>query len=138
MSVIQIYFDGGTIGKRTHTDGGDGYGSWEACWNGVSKKASRVHFAANIFGGKVTNNVAEYLALTRGLEWLQSIADKHDYHVHIYGDSELVLKTLSGKFKLKAAHLRPLRDRCLELLAGFGSWQTEWQGRANNVRRFGH
>lgn len=129
---FQIYFDGGTCANS------NGYGSWEVRWNGFSKKVSRTQFNSQKLGLHISNNVAEYLALTVALEWLKSVKDKHGYRILIHGDSQLVLKTLTGEFKTKAAHLIPLRDVCRYLLKDFSGFKTQWQGRAHNVERFGH
>lgn len=133
MTTFNIYFDGGTRPDR------DGYGSWEVRWNGFSKKVSRTLFRAihhNL--PLITNNSAEYLALLGALEWLWSVHDKHKYDVKIHGDSQLVLKTLSGEYKTKKPHLKEFRDRCHERLSGFNNFETIWHGRIHNVMRFGH
>jgi len=132
MTTFIVNFDGGT------RDQINGYGSWEVRWQGFSKKVSRTPYEARKFGQRITSNVAEYLALTGALAWLQSVKNKDRYRIVIYGDSELVLKTLTGEHIIHKAHLKPLRDTCHEFLKGFADWKTEWQGRAHNVARFGH
>jgi len=55
--------------------------------------------------GEATNNVAEYTAVVRGLTLAAELgATELDYFL----DSELVARQLSGIYKLKAEHLRPL------------------------------
>lgn len=136
MTTFNIYFDGGTNGSPQGNHGG--YGSWEIVWNGFSKKVSRAQFTNETFGLKITNNVAEYLSLIGALVWLQSVKEKGDYHVKIHGDSQLVLKQLTGEYKIKTEHLRYFHGQCKNLLSKFGKWETCWQKRLNNVRRFGH
>lgn len=132
MTTFRIYFDGGSHGLN-------GYGSWEVLWNGFSKKVSRqTFFATNFNLPTITNNSAEYLSLLGALEWLWSVKDKGQYAVKIYGDSQLVLKTLSGEYKTKKIHLKAFRDLCRVRLSDFGDFETIWHGRINNVRRFGH
>lgn len=138
MTTFEIYFDGGTNGFNKSGSGGDGYGSWEVRWNGFSKKASRVQFMSVKFGQTITNNVAEYLSLTGALAWLQSVKQKCQYRIIIHGDSQLVLKTLTGEYKTKKPHLKTLRDHCQQLLKDFAGYSTCWQGRAHNLERFGH
>lgn len=60
-TTFKVYFDGGTYGinPSAGTGSNNGYGSWEVCWNGFSKKAHRVPFLAGHIGQNVTNNVAE-------------------------------------------------------------------------------
>lgn len=47
-----------------------------------------------------TNNVAEYLAFIEVLQWLKSNADSGD-NVTVYGDSNLVVQQMNGKWKIK-------------------------------------
>lgn len=55
--------------------------------------------------GEATNNVAEYTAVLRGLTLASELGGGElDYFL----DSELVARQLSGVYKLKAEHLRPL------------------------------
>ncbi|HOG24188.1 MAG: 14.7 kDa ribonuclease H-like protein [Candidatus Omnitrophica bacterium ADurb.Bin292] len=55
--------------------------------------------------GETTNNVAEYTAVLRGLTLA---AELKGVEVDYFLDSELVARQLSGIYKLKAEHLRPL------------------------------
>ena len=55
--------------------------------------------------GETTNNVAEYTAVIRGLTLAAELGvQEADYFL----DSELVERQLSGVYKLKAEHLKPL------------------------------
>jgi len=55
--------------------------------------------------GETTNNVAEYTAVIRGLTLAAELGvQEADYFL----DSELVERQLSGIYKLKAEHLKPL------------------------------
>jgi ribonuclease HI len=54
------------------------------------------------FLGTSTNNVAEYMAVIHALSWL---AHATGGHVHIYSDSELVIRQLSGKYAVRKPHL---------------------------------
>ena len=55
--------------------------------------------------GETTNNVAEYTAVIRGLTLAAELGiEEADYFL----DSELVARQLSGIYKLKAEHLKPL------------------------------
>jgi len=66
-----------------------------------------------IKGGHGTSNVAEYIGLYEGLK---KAVEKGYKHVKIYGDSELVIFQITGKYKCKKATLKPYRDKILELL----------------------
>ncbi len=55
--------------------------------------------------GATTNNVAEYEAVIKAL----SLAEEFGAHeITHHMDSELVKKQLTGEYRLKAEHLRPL------------------------------
>lgn len=67
--------------------------------------------------GDTTNNVAEYKSLIKALE----LAAKHTRkEVHIFTDSEFVVKQITGKYRIKAKHLFPLfqevkkNEQCFE------------------------
>jgi len=131
-TTFNVFFDGGTNANRR-----DGYGSWEVCWNGFRKCASRTLFTAEKYGQNITNNVAEYLALIEALKFLQSVKDRENYRVIISGDSQLVINQVNGSCKCHKPHLQSLRDRCRNLLSGF-SFQCQWRPRRESVSRFGH
>ncbi|MEK6948418.1 MAG: ribonuclease HI family protein [Nanoarchaeota archaeon] len=60
------------------------------------------------FIGKNTNNFAEYSSLIKAL----SLASKYtSIEVNVFMDSELVIKQLLGKYKVKQPHLKILFDK---------------------------
>ncbi|MGH9325518.1 MAG: acyl-CoA dehydrogenase family protein [Terriglobia bacterium] len=63
--------------------------------------------------GKTTNNVAEYRALLAALEY--AVAHRHE-RVRLYSDSELLVRQIEGRYKVKSADLRPLHDRAHALI----------------------
>lgn len=55
--------------------------------------------------GDTTNNVAEYKSLIKALE----LSAKHTRkEVHVFMDSELVVRQVNGSYRIKAKHLYPL------------------------------
>ena len=66
--------------------------------------------------GQTTNNVAEYTAAREGL---RRAADLGATVVHLRSDSQLLIEQLSGRYKVKAAHLRPLFAEVMELVGRF-------------------
>jgi ribonuclease HI len=61
--------------------------------------------------GIASNNVAEYKALIKGL----TLAAKHPAtEVFVMMDSELVVRQMSGEYKVKAKHLLPLHNEAKE------------------------
>ena len=66
--------------------------------------------------GIATNNIAEYSALIRGLERASELgADS----VEAFSDSELLVKQLTGVYRVKHENIIPLWKRARELSAGF-------------------
>jgi len=55
--------------------------------------------------GRATNNQAEYRAIIAALEKAVSLGAKH---VEVNSDSELVVKQINGKYRVKKATLKPL------------------------------
>lgn len=86
-------------------------------------------------GQGMTNNVAEYTALLRGLKALDAVATLGPDDVLVLrGDSKLVVNQLTGSWRCNHAHLAGLRDECRELLKGLGcQWRAEWVPREENA-----
>ena len=55
--------------------------------------------------GMQTNNYAEYMAVIKALE---ISLDQGVKFLHIYCDSELLVKQMSGEYKVKSPHIREL------------------------------
>jgi ribonuclease HI len=68
--------------------------------------------------GRATNNTAEYCALIAGLELAKRFQAAE---VECYTDSELLKNQLSGKFKIKAPHIRFLYERAKKSALQFRS-----------------
>lgn len=69
-----------------------------------------LELAKNI--GRETNNVAEYFALLAALDY----ATTHDIHaLRIRSDSELLVRQMQGRYKVKSPDLKPLHDRAAKL-----------------------
>ncbi len=81
--------------------------------------------------GEATNNVAEYRALIRGVE---RAAELGAAVVEIVNDSELVAKQITGAYRVKQPHLRPLHAAALDALAGLATWSVRSVPRARNAR----
>ena len=79
--------------------------------------------------GETTNNLAEYSALVAGLEEARAL-DGDEVIVHT--DSELIARQLSGEYKVKDGKIRPLFEKALEILKGFGSYEIKHIERSKN------
>src|SRR6202046_5142561 len=66
------------------------------------------------FLGAKTNNVAEYSGLLASLEW--ALDTGHPY-LRVVSDSELMVKQIQGKYKVKSPDLRPLWEEAKRRIA---------------------
>ena len=67
--------------------------------------------------GETTNNVAEYQALLLGLEEARRLEVKK---LRVLADSELMVKQINGRYRVKAPHLIPLWREALNALKPSG------------------
>lgn len=80
--------------------------------------------------GYGTNNIAEYKALIRGLEEVKKINPER---IDIYCDSQLVVKQLNKKYKVKNKGIIPLFNRVEEIIRAIpGKIYFIWDRRDNN------
>src|SRR5882757_7340660 len=80
--------------------------------------------------GRATNNVAEYRALLRGIEMAAARgADELD----LIGDSELVVRQVEGRYKVKDATLRQLHAEVKRALQPFEEWTIRHVRREGNA-----
>jgi ribonuclease HI len=79
--------------------------------------------------GKATNNVAEYRALLRGVE----LAAAHGAtDLELIGDSELVVRQIEGRYKVRNADLKELHAQARAALAGLANWSIRHVRRDDN------
>jgi len=79
--------------------------------------------------GETTNNVAEYQALLLGLEEAHRLGVKQ---LRVLADSELMVKQLNGRYRVKAPHLVPLWREALQALKKFEAWAIAHVPREEN------
>jgi ribonuclease HI len=73
-----------------------------------------LELAKNI--GRETNNVAEYYALLAALDYAAS----HGIHaLRVRSDSELLVRQMQGRYKVKSPDLKPLHERAAKLARQF-------------------
>jgi ribonuclease HI len=81
--------------------------------------------------GDATNNVAEYRAMLLGIALARELeADE----VELVGDSELIVRQVQGKYKVKQEHLRPLHTKVIDELRGLPKWSIRSVKREANTR----
>lgn len=80
--------------------------------------------------GEATNNVAEYRALLKGIE----LAAAHGAtELEVVGDSELVVRQVEGRYKVKNAGMKELHAEVKKALRDFDSWSIRHVRRAENA-----
>ncbi len=79
--------------------------------------------------GETTNNVAEYQALLLGLEEARRLEVKK---LQVLADSELMVKQINGRYRVKAPHLIPLWREALNALKEFEAWAINHVPREEN------
>lgn len=79
--------------------------------------------------GRETNNVAEYYALLAALDY----ASSHGIEaLRIRSDSELLVRQMQGRYKVKSADLKPLHERASKLVRQLGYFAIEHVRREQN------
>lgn len=81
--------------------------------------------------GTQTNNAAEYHALIRGLE---RAARFKPGQILIHSDSELLVRQLTGEYRVRNVGLQPLFEQAQLLLVKTGRWQIRHVRREQNKR----
>ena len=92
------------------------------------RNGRRVHAVSQVIG-EATNNVAEYSAAIAGLEAALSLGIRD---IELRMDSELVVRQISGQYRVRHPKLKPLWARLNELSAGFASFEARAVPRAQN------
>lgn len=80
--------------------------------------------------GRATNNEAEYAALLLGLKEAQRRGVKR---VSVFADSELVIKQLTGVYRVKHPVMQQRHQEAMRLLAQFETWRASHIPRERNA-----
>jgi ribonuclease H / adenosylcobalamin/alpha-ribazole phosphatase len=106
------------VKAKLSTDGGARGNPGPAAFGYVLEKQDGTVLAAHGETiGVATNNVAEYRALVEGL---RRAAELQVDEVEVVSDSELLVRQMSGDYKVKNEALRRLYEEASELADGFG------------------
>lgn len=112
--MIEIFFDG--LCEPFNPSGTACYGFV------VYRDRKRIYAGKDVIGeGKgMTNNVAEFSALLKAIEWLVQRANSDDIPIDedivIRGDSQLVIQQVSGSWRVKSATSRKYVPMIRDLL----------------------
>lgn len=80
--------------------------------------------------GVTTNNQAEYRALIAALEKAVSLGARR---VSVHSDSELVVRQVTGRYRVKNAELKPLFQKVKRLQAGLDGFSIRHIPRHRNA-----
>ncbi len=103
---VKLYTDGAARGNP----GPAGAGVY------ITDATDQVLIEKAVYLGETTNNVAEYQALLIGLELSLQLSPQR---LLVQMDSELIVRQLSGRYRVTSPRLVPLYRRARELLASF-------------------
>jgi ribonuclease HI len=95
----------------------------------ISPDGERFEFSDRI--GHGTNNVAEYRAMIRGLE---EAVLRGATAIDVRGDSQLVIRQLTGEYSVKAKEMRAEFNKAMGLLRRIGNWKAFWVPREENTQ----
>jgi ribonuclease HI len=112
---------------RIHVDGASRGNPGDAGF-GVHVSDADGETVAEMYGhlGKATNNVAEYEGLLHALRWA---AGRGVDSIEIFSDSELLVRQMAGRYRVKNPGLQPLHREASALLSRFE------RARITHVRR---
>ena len=103
---LEIYSDGGARGNP-----GPGASAFVVFDN------KKQVFEKSKYLGITTNNIAEYFAVLLAIFWLsKNVVDLQTGKVKFFMDSELVVKQLSGKYKIKNQKLKAIYEKIINLV----------------------
>jgi ribonuclease HI len=80
--------------------------------------------------GRQTNNVAEYYALISALDYAMNQGINS---LRVRSDSELLVRQMQGRYKVKSAELKPLYERASKLARSLAYFRIEHVPREQNV-----
>jgi ribonuclease HI len=101
MSDLVAYVDGGSLGNP----GPSGIGVViDGCESGPIRIAKWI--------GHQDNNVAEYMALLEALQYAVSLKAKA---LHVYSDSQVVVRQMRGEYSCRSSRLYSLHWTCRKL-----------------------
>lgn len=106
MSAITIHTDGASRGNP---------GAAAIAYVIQPTDGAAIEHAETI--GQTTNNQAEYRAMVAALERLSELAPSHAA-IEIFSDSELMVRQITGVYKVKDALIRPHHQQIMTLISG--------------------
>lgn len=107
-NTTEVYCDGGSRGNP---------GKSAAAF--VVEEDGKVVYSEAKYLGITTNNFAEYSAVLNALHWIKDNQDKLKEDVVFNLDSELVVRQINGKYKVKNMKLKEIFLKIKDVLESF-------------------
>jgi ribonuclease HI len=126
-SVARVHFDGACQPPR-----GGGVATYGFTVDGEPAVYEESGLAVQPWSPSASNNVAEYVAAIRALEWLRG--QKFRGTVLLFGDSQLLVRQMQGEYEVRSERLRPYHELLQRLSEGFEEVRFEWIPRTENAR----
>ena len=126
--MIICYWDG-AITKNPGGEASSGYV--------IERNGCEIARECRFLESKSTVNRAEYLGLEVALHAAYQLRRTGE-PIELRGDSQFVVNTVRGDWKMTKAHLIAVRDRCQELIRGLGAivaWIPREQNKADECSR---
>jgi len=111
-------------------DGGARGNPGPAAYGVVLRDASGATvFETGKYVGRATNNVAEYYGLVAALD---AALERGIARLRVESDSELLVRQMEGRYRVKSADLKPLHERALKMSRGFEHFEIVHVPRERN------
>jgi len=122
-----VHFDGACQPPK-----GPGVATFGFVVEGEGLYAEEYGLATRPYSEHSTNNVAEYVAAIRALEWLRS--QGYRGAVTVAGDSQLIIRQMNGEYQVRTEHLEAYHEWLQRLAKEFRSVEWQWVPREENRR----
>ena len=104
-----------------HTDGASRGNPGLASYGFVIEdEENNVLYQEGKYIGITTNNFAEYKAVLEALKRVKILVGNQTFEIHLLADSKLAIEQLSGRYKIKSPHLKPLIKEIKALATSIG------------------
>lgn len=125
--LVEVHFDGACEAGR-----GGGVATYGFTVEGSGLDHEESGLAAPPGSVRATNNVAEYVAAQRALEYL--VERGYRGSVVVVGDSQLVVRQIRGEYEVRAEHLAAYHAHLSALAKRFEHIEFRWVPREQNQR----
>ncbi|MGA8303422.1 MAG: ribonuclease HI [Thermoplasmata archaeon] len=124
---VHVHFDGACQPPK-----GPGIATFGFTVEGEGLDHEEYGLATRPYSEHSTNNVAEYVAAIRALEWLRGQGYRGT--VIASGDSQLVIRQMRGEYRVRTEHVKEYHRWLARLAGEFATVEWHWIPREQNTR----